>query len=108
MYKRQDVTYENYLALIAAGAIPEEAQAQIDAVVAQQIDSLVAQKKQELINQNMASEAVQNGIAQAVAKAQAGQNSIEALRAQLNKYNEFYEGVLALSLIHIWCRSRRP
>lgn len=90
-----DVTYENYLALIAAGAIPEEAQAQIDAVVAQQIDSLVAQKKQELINQNMASEAVQNGIAQAVAKAQAGQNSIEALRAQLNKYNEFYEGVLA-------------
>lgn len=90
-----ELTYENYLGLAASGAVTEEQAAAIDQAVSAQIDSLVAQQKQQLIVDQMASDSVQNNIEQAVAQATAGQNSISALKSQLDSYAVFYQGVLA-------------
>ena len=92
---------DSYEAAVAAGSIPQEVQAQISTGVASQmsgmqgaIDSTVESKINELIEQNMQGQEVQDQIAAAVAKAAAGRESLQALKTQLNSYNEFYNGVV--------------
>ncbi|MEA4964535.1 MAG: hypothetical protein VB055_01765 [Oscillospiraceae bacterium] len=89
-----DMTYANYQALVAGGAITADQAAQIDAAVASAVESQVAAQKQTLIDTNMASAEVQNQIQAAVTQAAAGQNSVDALKAQLDAYHQFYQGVL--------------
>ena len=50
-------------------------------------------KIQSLIAENMQSVEVQNGIADALAKAKAGRESIAALKTQLDSYNTFNKGL---------------
>ena len=63
----------------------EAIQAQIDTATSQQID--------QLIQQNLNSSEVQSQIDAAINKAAAGENSIAALKAQLDSYNQFYQGL---------------
>jgi putative membrane protein len=63
----------------------EEAQA----AIAQNTEAQIA----ALIEQNMQSDEVKQGIGEALAKAQAGRQSIEALKAQLDSYSEFNSGL---------------
>lgn len=67
-----------------------EAQMGTDAVK-QQISNATEAKIQELINQNMESDEVQEQLA----AAEAGAQSVIALKTSLDKYNAFYLGVLA-------------
>ena len=87
-----------YEALVAAGNISTQVQAQIDAAVSQQmasdsiketISATTEAKLQELIDQNMASEEVK---AQLTAASE-GVKSLTALKASLNEYNTFYTGL---------------
>lgn len=94
------MSMEQYEASVAAGQIPEDVRAQISAGVAAQMsgmDSVVEANTEakiaELIEQNMQGEQVQSQIAEALAKAQAGRESLAALKAQLDSFNEFYSGV---------------
>ena len=115
------MTKETYEAGIAAGIISEAQQAQIQAAIGQQMDSdavkatvaenvraqmqsaeitaLIDTKTEEqiqgLIEQNMNSAEVQNQITAALEQAQSGAASISALKAQLNSYRDFYNGLLA-------------
>ena len=113
------MTPSEYEAGIAAGMIDEATQAQVNGAVEAQmssdevsatIDALTEQnmqtdavktaiaqntdaKIQSLIAENMQSEEVQKGIAEALAKAEAGRQSIEALLKQLDSYNTFNKGL---------------
>ena len=110
---------EEYNAAAAAGMIDEAVQAQVNGAIEAQmnsdevsatitslidqnmqseaIQSTIAQKTEEqiqsLIDENMQSEEVLNGIAEALAKAKAGRESIIALKAQLDSYNTFNKGL---------------
>ncbi len=57
------------------------------------IDNNVTQQINTLIEQNMKSDEVQNGIAQAIAKAKEGVKSIQGLKAQLDNYKKFNTGL---------------
>ncbi len=94
------MTLEQYDAAVAAGQVPEAVQTQIAAAVSAQmagmdstIDSATEEQIAALIEQNMQNEEVQAQIAEALGKAQAGRESLAALKAQLDSYHQFYDGV---------------
>ena len=112
-------TVDEYNNAVAAGMVDEATQAQVNGAIEAQmnsdevsatitslvdqnmqseaIQSTIAQKTEEqiqsLIDENMQSEEVLNGIAEALAKAKAGRESIIALKAQLDSYNTFNKGL---------------
>ena len=112
-------TVDEYNSAVAAGMVDEAVQAQVNGAIEAQmnsdevsatitslvdqnmqseaIQSTIAQKTEEksqsLIDENMQSEEVLNGIAEALAKAKAGRESIIALKAQLDSYNTFNKGL---------------
>lgn len=112
-------TVDEYNSAVAAGMVDEAVQTQVNGAIEAQmnsdqvaatitslvdqnmqseaIQSTIAQKTEEqiqsLIDQNMQSEEVLNGIAEALAKAKAGRESIIALKAQLDSYNTFNKGL---------------
>lgn len=96
------MTAEQYEAAVSAGSIPAEVQLQVTQAVSAQMSSeeikaTVSAKTDEqiqsIIETNMQSSEVQEQIASAVQKAQAGRESLTALRQQLDSYNEFYVGI---------------
>ena len=98
------MTVADYEAAVAAGGVDEATKAAIDgavdATVAETdmqavIDANTEAKVQSLINDNMASADVTAKINAAVAEAQSGAGSIQALIAQLDSYKAFYDGVVA-------------
>jgi putative membrane protein len=110
---------EDYEAAVSAGLVDETTQAQVNGAIEAQmasdevkatVDALTEQNMQgeeaqaaiaqnteaqiaALIEQNMQSDEVKQGIGEALAKAQAGRQSIEALKAQLDSYSEFNSGL---------------
>ncbi len=112
-------TVDEYNNAVAAGMVDEAVQAQVNGAIEAQmnsdevsatitslveqnmqseaIQSTIAQKTEEkiqsLIDENMQSEEVLNGIAEALAKAKAGRESIIALKGQLDSYNTFNKGL---------------
>ena len=112
-------TVDEYNSAVAAGMVDEAVQAQVNGAIEAQmnsdevsatitslvdqnmqseaIQSTIAQKTEEkiqsLIDENMQSEEVLNGIAEALAKAKAGRESIIALKGQLDSYNTFNKGL---------------
>lgn len=95
------MTLEQYDAAVAAGQIPEEAQAQISSAVSSKmtamqstVDTNTESQIASLIEQNMNSEEVQAQIAEGVAKMTGGRKSLEALKTQLDSYNTFYNGII--------------
>ena len=112
-------TVDEYNNAVAAGMVDEAVQTQVNGAIETQMNSdevsatitslvdqnmqseairaTIAQKTEEqiqsLINVNMQSEEVLNGIAEALAKAKAGRESIIALKAQLDSYNTFNKGL---------------
>ena len=98
------MTADQYNKAVAAGLIPEAIAGKINAALEQQmasaeiqakIDQLTQQTIDSKIEEAMNSAEVQKQIDAAVEKASAGSKSIEALIAQLDKYNTFYTGLLA-------------
>ncbi len=112
-------TVDEYNNAVAAGMVDEATVAQVNGAIEAQMNSdevsatisslvdqnmqseairaTIAQKTEEqiqsLIDENMQSEEVLNGIAEALAKAKAGRESIIALKAQLDSYNTFNKGL---------------
>ena len=112
-------TVDEYNNAVAAGMVDEAVQTQVNGAIETQMNSdqvaatitaltdqnmqseairaTIAQKTEEqiqsLIDENMQSEEVLNGIAEALAKAKAGRESIIALKAQLDSYNTFNKGL---------------
>ena len=93
---------EQYQAAVAAGQVPAEVQAQISGTVdammqsadiQAKIDAATADQVNKLIDQNMNSDEVQAQIDSAVNSAASGSSSIKALKAQLDSYNQFYQGL---------------
>ena len=110
---------EDYNNAVAAGLVDETTQAQVSGAidaqmasdeVAATVASLTEQKMQSeavqatiaantdakiqsLIAENMQSDEVQNGVADALAKAKTGRESIAALKDQLDSYNTFNKGL---------------
>lgn len=98
------MTVADYEAAVAAGGVDEATKAAIDGAVDATvagtdmqavIDANTEAKVQSLINDNMASADVTAKINAAVAEAQSGAGSIQALIAQLDSYKAFYDGVVA-------------
>ena len=96
------MTVEAYKNALASGTIPASVAQQIDNVVAaqmssEQVQSTIQAKVSAEINnqieQAMNSPAVVKGIEEAVAKAKSGASSLTALKGQLDKYNQFYQGL---------------
>ena len=96
------MTVEAYKNALASGTIPASVAQQIDNAVAaqmssEQVQSTIQAKVSAEINnqieQAMNSPAVIQGIEEAVAKAKTGASSLTALKGQLDKYNQFYQGL---------------
>ncbi len=96
------MTVEAYKNALASGTIPASVAQQIDNAVAaqmssEQVQSTIQAKVSTEINnqieQAMNSPAVVQGIEEAVAKAKTGASSLTALKGQLDKYNQFYQGL---------------
>lgn len=96
------MTVEAYKNALASGTIPASVAQQIDNAVAaqmssEQVQSTIQAKVNAEINnqieQAMSSPAVVQGIEEAVAKAKTGASSLAALKGQLDKYNQFYQGL---------------
>ena len=96
------MTVEAYKNALASGTIPASVAQQIDNAVAaqmssEQVQSTIQAKVSAEINnqieQAMNSPAVVQGIEEAVAKAKTGASSLTALKGQLDKYNQFYQGL---------------
>ena len=96
------MTVEAYKNALASGTIPASVAQQIDNAVAaqmssEQVQSTIHAKVNAEINnqieQAMNSPAVAQGIEEAVAKAKTGASSLTALKGQLDKYNQFYQGL---------------
>lgn len=115
------LTKETYDAGIAAGAISQKQQEQLQAALKAQMASetikglisqtkaakmeseelraLIEQKTEqtmaELVEENLQSEEVQSQIRSAAEQASAGAQSIRSLKEQLDSYQSFYQGLLA-------------
>lgn len=96
------MTVEAYKNALASGTIPASVAQQIDNAVAaqmssEQVQSTIRAKVSAEINnqieQAMNSPVVVQGIEEAVAKAKTGASSLTALKRQLDKYNQFYQGL---------------
>lgn len=59
------------------------------------ISSKTEEQKSAVIEQQLASQEVKDSIAAALSKAEAGKQTITDLKAQINSYNEFYQGLAA-------------
>lgn len=97
-----DLTAEQYAAAVSAGQIPAETAAQISAAanakmqeasIQAQIEELTSQQVAKLIEENMSSSDVQFQIDSAIRMAESGKTSISALKAQLDSYSQFYQGL---------------
>lgn len=95
---------EQYEQAVAAGQIPNDVAATINATVeakmaSDDIKSTISiqteAKLQELINTNMQSAEVTSKIDAAVKSAKEGAGSIQNLISQLDSYKQFYDGVLS-------------
>lgn len=115
------LTKETYDAGIAAGAISQKQQEQLQAALKEQMASetvkglisqtkvakmeseelraLIEQKTEqtmaELVEENLQSEEIQSQIRSAAEQASAGAQSIRSLKEQLDSYQSFYQGLLA-------------
>ena len=96
------MTVEAYKNALASGTISASVAQQIDNAVAaqmssEQVQSTIQAKVSAEINnqieQAMNSPAVVQGIEEAVTKAKTGASSLTALKGQLDKYNQFYQGL---------------
>ncbi|MDO4672259.1 MAG: hypothetical protein Q4A76_05060 [Porphyromonadaceae bacterium] len=96
------MTPEQFAGAVAAGKIDEKTVAMINGAVEQQmatdaikqkVDQLTESVIQQKIAETMAGAQIQAKIEEAVAKAQAGAESVKGLIAQLDKYNMFYSGL---------------
>ncbi len=96
------MTAEEYEAAVAAGQIPGEMQSQISAAVDSQmssleiqgqIESITQEQIESIISQKMQSEEVLAQINAALSQAATGENSITALKSQIDSYNQFYMGL---------------
>lgn len=99
----QPMTAEEYAQAVAEGVISAEIQAQIEAGVSAQmqsdqvqaqIETAVSEQEETLINQQMKSDAVVSQINAAVEQAKNGADSLSILKAQLDGYHTFYDGLL--------------
>lgn len=99
----QSMTAEEYGAAVSAGQIPAEIQARISAAVDAQMSSDSVQQQIEenteaqilaLIDQKMHSSEVTAQIQAAVDSGKAGASGIASLKAQLDSYDQFYQGLL--------------
>ncbi len=99
-----DISADEYDQAVSAGLISKEIQAQIDSAVEQQMQSETVQAEidantedqiQKLIEEKMESDDVKAQIKAAVESATAGAGSLKALKAQLDSYNQFYEGLVS-------------
>ncbi len=97
------MTPSQYEAAVDAGQIPAEIQGQIGEAVEGQMKAESIQTKiqqtveaqiQTLIQQNMQSSDVTAQIQAAVESGKSGAFSISALKTQLDRYNQFYQGLL--------------
>ncbi|MCM1082373.1 MAG: hypothetical protein NC428_02760 [Clostridium sp.] len=97
------MTSADYEAAVSAGLVDDATRTAIDGAVDATvagadmqavIDANTEAKVQSLINDNMASSDVTTKINAAVAEAQSGAGSIQALIAQLDSYKAFYDGVV--------------
>lgn len=97
------MTAEQYAQAAAAGKIDAAAQSQIEAAVAQQMaapeiaaqaDALVEEQIALLVEQNMETDEVQAQMTAALQAAAAGFERIATLKAQLDSYGAFYQGIL--------------
>lgn len=110
---------DDYNAAVAAGMVDEATQTQINSAIeanmasddtkatvsglvdqnmqSDEVKGLIEQNTEaqiaQLIEQNMQGEEVQKGISDALAKAQAGRETIKNLKAQLDSYNQFNTGL---------------
>ncbi len=98
------MTAEQYEAAVNAGGVDADTQAMVAGAVDNQMQSsdiqgqiaaVTESKVQELIQQNMQSSEVTSQINAAVESARNGAGSIAALKAQLDSYHEFYNGLLS-------------
>lgn len=96
------ISASDYEAAVAAGQIPQEMQGQINAAVSSkmgseeiqgQIQSATQAQIENIISQKMKSEEVQGQINAALSQAATGENSIKALKTQMDSYNQFYMGL---------------
>ena len=92
---------DSYDAAVAAGQVPDDVQKQVSAAVSTQMagmsDTIDAQTTAQIagiISKNMDSDEVKTQISQAVTKAASGKKSLQALKAQLDSYNTFYQGII--------------
>ncbi|WP_458863670.1 hypothetical protein [Acidaminobacterium chupaoyuni] len=99
-----NMTAEQYAQAIAAGKIPAEKQAAIEAAVALKMNSSEIQQKikeataaqiNSIVEEKMKSAEVTQQIQAAVASAGSGTDAISQLLNQLNSYNQFYQGLIA-------------
>lgn len=97
-----DLTPEQYRTAVQAGGIDSAVVAAVEQNVSGQmassavqgkIEAAVQQQVDALIQQNMQSDTVKEQIASAVAQAKSGAGSVSALKAQLDAYKEFYDGL---------------
>lgn len=95
---------EQYDAAVKAGLVPKEAQAQVTAAVEQQMASAEVKAAvtanteaqiQQLISAQMNTQTVKAQIEEGVKKALSGTGALTALKAQLDSYNQFYQGLIA-------------
>lgn len=96
------MTADEYDAAVAAGQIPGDVQALVSAGVSTQmsamqgtIDQNTEAQIQNIIEENMNSEQVQAQIAEGVQRMAGGRASLQALKAQLDSYNTFYNGIIS-------------
>ncbi|MDD3242383.1 MAG: hypothetical protein PHD32_01510 [Eubacteriales bacterium] len=96
------MTVAQYTAAVNAGTIDPAVQTQVETAVDTQmsgktstIDTQTEAKIQSLISQQMQDPTIQGRIEAAVAAAKKGSGSLAQLKAQLDNYDVFYQGVLA-------------
>lgn len=96
------MTVEEYKTAVALGEISKDIQIQVETSVESkinseefkaQVDNTVKAKIQDIISEKMQSKEIQSQINVAISQAEAGENSISQLKAQLDSYNEFYLGL---------------
>lgn len=96
------MTAEQYAAAAAAGQIPAEQKAAVEAAVqaqmsgeevSRQIEQAVSQQIEELVRQNVAEHMNDAAVTEKLAQADQARESITALKAQLEQVNAFVQGL---------------
>lgn len=89
----KSLTAQQYKAALAAGQIDEATASAVSSAVGAKLDELTEQQIQKLISDNMSSDAVTAAVESAVAEAEAGAETINNLKAQLDSYAQFCAGL---------------